>query len=275
MAIRGLSASWFRRGLFALVVVGLVARGAVIVPTLGRLEDPDNYLPLARALAEGRGFVINGRPTAYRPPLYPIVLAPLTLAPGEHLGRGVAGLHLLLGGATVALTAWTARRWGLSRGRALAAAAIVACDPVLVVQARAVMTETFSAFLLAATLAALTVPGRRRGGAGGPRIRPGLAVPPERPAGPGAGGRGGLRDGAGRLATTRPDGGRPGGGGRRDAGPLGLAECAGPGRAGLDDHAWRLHPGAGEQSGLLRRGPRRPPGRGLVGPEPAAVVGRS
>ena len=63
--------------------MGLVARGAVIVPTLGRLEDPDNYLPLARALAEGRGFVINGRPTAYRPPLYPIVLAPLTLAPGD------------------------------------------------------------------------------------------------------------------------------------------------------------------------------------------------
>ena len=90
MAIHELSASWFRRGLFAMVVVALVARGAVIVPTLGRLEDPDNYLPLARALAEGRGFVINGRPTAYRPPLYPIVLAPLTLAAGRapRPGRG-------------------------------------------------------------------------------------------------------------------------------------------------------------------------------------------
>lgn len=167
MAIHGLSASWFRRGLSTLVVVGLLTRGAVLLSTPGRLVDPDNYLPLARALAEGRGFVINGRPTAYRPPLYPIVLAPLTLVPGEYLDPGVAGLHLVLGGATVALTAWTARRWGLSRGRALAAAAIVACDPVLVVQARAVMTETLSAFLLTATLAALTVPGRRGAALGG------------------------------------------------------------------------------------------------------------
>ena len=98
----------------------------------------------------------------------------------------MAGLHLVLGGATVALTAWTARRWGLSRGRALAAAAIVACDPVLVVQARAVMTETFSAFLLAATLAALTVPGRGGAALGGlgfglaslcrPSVLPALAL---------------------------------------------------------------------------------------------------
>ena len=118
MAVHGLSPSWFRRGLAALVVVALLARAAVLVPMPGRLEDPDNYLPLARALAEGRGFVIDGRPTAYRPPLYPIVLVPLTLMPGEYLSRGVAGLHLLLGGATVALTAWTARRWpGGSRPR--------------------------------------------------------------------------------------------------------------------------------------------------------------
>jgi len=167
MSVHGLADSWFRRGLYALVLVGLLARGAVLVPALGRLEDPDNYLPLARALAEGRGFLINGRPTAYRPPLYPMVLAPLTLASTDQLGRGVAGLHLVLGGATVALTALTARRWGLSNGRALAAAAIVACDPVLVVQARAVMTETLSAFLLAATLAALTVDGRLGAALGG------------------------------------------------------------------------------------------------------------
>ena len=105
MAIHDLSASRFRRGLFALVVVAMVVRGAVIVPTLGRLDDPDNYLPLARSLAEGRGFLMNGRPTAYRPPLYPMVLAPWSL-PGDRLGRGVAGLHLALGAGTVALTAW-------------------------------------------------------------------------------------------------------------------------------------------------------------------------
>ena len=42
----------------------------------GQFDDPDNYLPLARSLAAGEGLSWSGRPTAYRPPLYPILLAP-------------------------------------------------------------------------------------------------------------------------------------------------------------------------------------------------------
>ena len=73
-------------------------------PPSGRLEDPDNYLRLARRLAEGRGFAWNGRPTAYRPPLYPLLLVPLVaaLADGKPLGLGIAVLHAALGAATVA-----------------------------------------------------------------------------------------------------------------------------------------------------------------------------
>ena len=62
-----------------------------MVTGLGRLDDPDHYLTLARSLAEGRGFALDGRPTAYRPPLYPILLAPLVgdAGPiGAALGRG-------------------------------------------------------------------------------------------------------------------------------------------------------------------------------------------
>jgi Dolichyl-phosphate-mannose-protein mannosyltransferase len=129
---------------------------------LGRLDDPDHYLTLAGSLAEGRGFSLDGRPTAYRPPLYPIILAPLAGTLGRSaMPWGVGALHLALGTGTVLLTGWTARRLGLSAGRSLAASAIVALDPVLAFQSRSVMTETPAAFLVAATLAGLTLPGLR------------------------------------------------------------------------------------------------------------------
>jgi len=151
----------WRLALAAVVLAGMFLRGAVMARGFNVLEDPDNYLKLAHSLIEGRGFSLKGRATAYRPPLYPIVLAPLVGCLGIHLPWGVAALHLLLGGATIVATAWTSLRWGLSPLRSLVAAAIVAADPVLVSQARMVMTETLAAFLIAATLFATTKPGYR------------------------------------------------------------------------------------------------------------------
>ncbi len=150
-----------QRWLLGLVLAAAVlARLAVAVPglDLGRpLEDPDGYLPLARSLAAGRGYVLpaDGRPTAYRPPLYPLTLVPLVTALGPHVAGGILAFHALLGAATVALTARAATRWGLSSGPVILAAVVVALDPVLVAQARAVMTETLAAFLVALTLACL------------------------------------------------------------------------------------------------------------------------
>jgi hypothetical protein len=157
------------RWLLAVVVLGFGARLATAAPWLGRLDDPDNYLRLAGALAAGRGFVWDGRPTAYRPPLYPMVLAPLVAAfgGGARLGWAIGGLHAVLGAATVWLTALTARRWGLAPGPTLAAAIVVAFDPVLVSQSRMVMTETLAAFLLAASLAVLALDGLRGAALGG------------------------------------------------------------------------------------------------------------
>jgi hypothetical protein len=189
--------SW---GLPAVVAVALVVRAAVMAPGFGRLDDPDNYLVLARSLAEGRGFAQGGRPTAYRPPLYPIVLAPLVATLGGRPAWGVAALHLAMGAGTVGLTWCAARRWGMSPARVLVASAIVACDPVLVAQARGAMTETLAALLIAAALAALAGGGPRGALLGGmalglaalcrPSLLPGagltlaaaLAAPPGTPA---------------------------------------------------------------------------------------------
>jgi hypothetical protein len=115
--------------------------------------DPDNYLVLARSLAEGRGFASFDGPTAYRPPLYPIALAPGVALFGNTPTAWVAGLHLLLGGAAIILTGLAARNWGMTDRSALLAMVVVALDPVLVSQCRGVMTEAMAAALVAGLLA--------------------------------------------------------------------------------------------------------------------------
>ena len=144
---------------WTIVLLALVLRGWSMTLGSGAFDDPDNYLPLARTVATGDGFTQHGRPTAYRPPLYPLMLAPLVAKTGAVSYPAIALLHLLLGAGTVWLTARAAHGSLLSRKRALLAAFIVACDPVLVWQSRSVMTETPAAFLLALAFAALSRPG--------------------------------------------------------------------------------------------------------------------
>jgi hypothetical protein len=153
--------------LWAIIVLAVLLRAAVMVRGSGAFDDPDNYLPMARSLASGEGFALRERPTAYRPPLYPLILAPLAAGRDEWIPWGIALLHLGLGAGTVGLTAVAAQRFGLSRTRAMAAALIVACDPVLIVQCRSVMTETPAAFLVAAILAGLASGGLRGAVLGG------------------------------------------------------------------------------------------------------------
>ena len=183
MAMEQTKAWVLRWGLSGTVILGLVLRVALLLRASGPLEDPDNYLPLARSIAAGHGFSLvaggkgvhsKARPTAYRPPLYPIVLAPLVAACGSRIAIGVAFLHLILGVGTILLAALTARRWGLSEGRVLVAAAIVAFDPVLAAQTGTVMTEPLSAFLVAGALAAIGDGSRRGAAIGG--IVAGLAA---------------------------------------------------------------------------------------------------
>jgi len=141
------------------VVLAVVLRAGLMAAAGFRFEDRDNYLPLARSVAAGHGLEWRGRWTAYRPPLYPILLAPVVGLLGDRAELGVAVLHLLLGAGTTWLTARAARSLGGDDRESCIAALIVACDPVLAVQSRYIMTETPTAFLLALVLTTLARPG--------------------------------------------------------------------------------------------------------------------
>lgn len=131
-----------------ILLLAVAARGAAVSVWQESLtDDRDSYLALARGLAEGRGYVRPGtdEPTAYRPPVFPLVLAPLLSV--FNSGLSVALLHVLLGTATVAL-AWRIA-YGLGLGRfSVWAAALTAVDPLLVRYTAWPMTETLATALV-------------------------------------------------------------------------------------------------------------------------------
>jgi 4-amino-4-deoxy-L-arabinose transferase-like glycosyltransferase len=139
----------------AIVALGILARGAAIGASPASLQrDPDSYRLYAQSLVDDGTFLRNGLPSAWRVPLYPLLLAGCLSLPGESWWW-ITALHLLLGGVTVWLTLGIARSWGLGR-RALIAGAIVALDPLLVHEATQVMTETLATFMAALSLWAAT-----------------------------------------------------------------------------------------------------------------------
>ncbi len=153
MSVRSSPALW----LAGVLVAGIVLRIAACVVLSGNLsDDRDIYLALADGLAEGRGYSVPGstEPTAFRPPLYPLVLA----LPGLRSPAGVAGLNIVLGIAAVLLTHSLARALGLPASRAVIAAALVAVDPLLINYATQPMTEVLCACLLTGLLFAISFP---------------------------------------------------------------------------------------------------------------------
>lgn len=132
----------------AVLLIALVARvTAVVVWDDGFGEDRDGYMGIAENLVAGNGYSHPklGSPTAYRPPLYPLVLAAVVYCGGGTAAIGV--LHVILGTATVFLTFLLARRLGLNRG-AVVAAGLVAVDPILLRYTAYTMTETLFTFLV-------------------------------------------------------------------------------------------------------------------------------
>ena len=77
---RGGGSGFFRRlprePVWAVMLLAVLLCAVVMVRSSGLFDDPDNYLPLARSLSTGAGFMLRGHPTAYRPPLYPLLLRP-------------------------------------------------------------------------------------------------------------------------------------------------------------------------------------------------------
>ena len=164
--------------LAGLLLFTLVVRGGVLWVMRANLqEDPDAYREIAENVLRhgvyGMGkSAVPPAPTAYRPPLYPILLSNLPAADGKHVSLvKIAIVHLLLGVATVWLTYLTARRIVAPSGpegaaaeatsrttplphgvrelhvRELLAGFLVACDPILLNQQTLVMTETLATFL--------------------------------------------------------------------------------------------------------------------------------
>jgi len=152
----------WRTSACAVLAFALAVRLAVLLLPGGAFQaDADGYRRLAitlrqtgmygyqRPLPELHSIPI--RPTAFRPPLYPLVLA--TLVTNDALPAARIGLlHLALGLATVWLTHRLAIQAGMGPWSALAAMLVV-CDPLLMHQSTQLMTETFATFLAVSVLA--------------------------------------------------------------------------------------------------------------------------
>lgn len=140
------------------LLVALAIRGGALWGLRSNLAaDPDSYRQLAEnLLATGhysRALPLDDHParatllpTAYRPVLYPLLLALCSRA-GEVSLVAVGIVHLALGLLTVTLVFDLALRWKLGLLAAVLAALLVACDPILVYQSSFIMTETLATLL--------------------------------------------------------------------------------------------------------------------------------
>ena len=141
--------------IIAVVICTLVIRGAFVAATADSLNaDPDAYRSIAENLRQHGVYGSGSSPTAFRPPLYPVLLAALAVD-GKVTSTIAGGLNVLFGVATVVLTFWLGRHWRLGRW-SFAAAALVAIDPILLNQSSLVMTETLATCLATASLLAIT-----------------------------------------------------------------------------------------------------------------------
>lgn len=148
----------FDRKLLAILLLGLLVRGAVLWQYRETLtRDDDNYGEIATNLRQQSIFGLGqdvAIPTAFRPPLYPILLAGSMI--GDKISPWQVGtLHLLLGLLTILLVYQLAQQYGLSKGAPLAAL-LVAVDPILLYQSTRIMTETLATLLAVAALYALS-----------------------------------------------------------------------------------------------------------------------
>ena len=160
---------------FVLCVALFLRCGVLLLVPHALQDDTDGYRRLAENLVEHGTFGAEqlsplplgesqgeGVPTAFRPPLYPLVLTGC-VAFGNYSRGAIGVLHVALGVATVGLVLVLGRCCGLGRRGAAMAALLVACDPILLDESTHVMTETLATFLTAAGWLALAWAGRQNG----------------------------------------------------------------------------------------------------------------
>lgn len=158
---------WWLAGLLV-VALALGLRLAYVDATPGASaplrHDARDYDAHARSIAIGEGYsetIAHGRPTAFRPPAWPVVLAGAYRVAGVERGTVEQRVHAsrvagtVLGALVVALLGLlAARMWG--RGAGLIAAGLAAVYVPLITVGSSLMSEPlFVVFMLAALLAAL------------------------------------------------------------------------------------------------------------------------
>src|SRR4051794_29781450 len=151
--------------LLAIAGVALAVRLLYVVLALRGyhlVSDSAHYNDIARKVSEGRGVASTFpylwvHPTAFRPPLFPVLLGGAYAVFGVHIVVAQA-LNIVIGTGVVVLAALVAFRLA-GRTAALVAAGIAAISPALLANDGVVLTEPLALLLMLATLLALD--GRR------------------------------------------------------------------------------------------------------------------
>ncbi|WP_162006568.1 ArnT family glycosyltransferase [Roseimaritima sediminicola] len=146
-----LPAGFWRYGILLLLIAAVV-RGLVLWQLADRIAiDVDAYRRLAEGFAAtgvfgGLGEQGDVHPTAFRPPLYPILLSAF-VSEGRWNDSAVLWMHLALGLFSV-LGTYRLGASLLPLRAAWAAGLVVAVDPILLVHSASVMTETLAVALV-------------------------------------------------------------------------------------------------------------------------------
>jgi len=133
--------------LAGVLVLATLLRAGVVIWNYDNLStDTDSYLAIAENLLAGEGFCsVAGHPTAFRPPLYPLLVAVCLFCGGTF---ALALVQIALGTATCGLTAVYAARLGFSERTQILAAGVISLDPLLLIYTSHAMTETLVTFLV-------------------------------------------------------------------------------------------------------------------------------
>ena len=139
--------------LLALIVLGFGARLILVVHSGNRVRAPWSaggdslaYVSLAGNLVTGEGFSYAGMPTAFRPPIYPLVLAGAQVLVGTRYILFIRIVQLF----SAIIAAWlcagaSGRLWGGNAG--LMAFACFAASPTLIYLNSEILTESFAVLL--------------------------------------------------------------------------------------------------------------------------------
>jgi 4-amino-4-deoxy-L-arabinose transferase-like glycosyltransferase len=134
-------------GVFLRVVTTIIAGNGIFTPwRVG--GDAPFYVRLASNIASGFGYAYFGGPTAFRPPVYPLLLAGLIRIFGQSAFFGMRVAQLCVGVATAWLCArMCSRIFDEERGRL--ALVIALFLPTLLIFPTELMTECLATFLVA------------------------------------------------------------------------------------------------------------------------------